>query len=291
VIVLISLGKGDALPRDQLKHRIDKICTGRFCIDIGDLDNALGEMASEGLINTQGETVQLTEQGSNLGGEWRSLLLKGEPILEVVAGVTDGSITGLVVILSAFIAGLAVKTAALAALLTLSAVAITNFSSFLLGGTTEDMADMKTLQNLMNYSLSDIADKRERDKSLLLVKSLFIVLHREISRTNIFAAITCGATTFLSGIIPIVTYLMLPPPYGVILSLSIVGVAVGVFLVRYRSQRAKVHWKVTLLETALIVAIAVVASLLLGSVYKKENASRMRKRLKSFNTSLSDITS
>ena len=59
--------------------------------------------------------------------------------MEVVAGLVDGSITSLVVILSAFIATFTatsifhdVKTVIFTAFLTLSAVAITNFSSFLL---------------------------------------------------------------------------------------------------------------------------------------------------------------
>lgn len=71
------------------------------------------------------------------------------------------------------------RTAAFAAFLTLTAVAITNFSSFLLGGITGDLADMITLQNLMNYSLEDIPDKKERGKSLILVEQLFLVLHRK----------------------------------------------------------------------------------------------------------------
>jgi hypothetical protein len=201
-----------------------------------------------------------------LGKEWASLLLKKEPILEVVAGLVDGSVTGLVVILTAFIAGLALKTMAFAAFLTLSSVAITNFSSFLLGGITEDLADMITLQNLMNYSLSDIPDGAEREKSLMLVKRLFMVLHKEISRSNLFAAIICGTTTFLAGIVPILTYFILPEPFHIVVSLAIVGAVVGVFLVRYRSRWSKVHWKVTLLETAVIVAIAVIASLLIGGI-------------------------
>ena len=99
-------------------------------------------------------------------------------------GLSDGSITSLVVILSAFIATFTAsthflgnpKTVVFAAFLTLSAVAITNFSSFLLGGITEDLADIMTLQNLMNYRLSDIPDKKERDKSLLLVQKLLLCL-------------------------------------------------------------------------------------------------------------------
>jgi len=264
IVVLLNLSKGTTLQKPALKHRIDKVCTGYLCVDMSDVDKALNEMASEGLIHLDDGMVHLTDRGIRLGKEWRSLLLKKEPIIEVVAGLVDGSITGLVVILSAFIAGLAVRTATFAALLTLGAVAITNFSSFLLGGITEDLADMLTLQNLMNYSLSDIPDKKERDKSLKLVKDLFTVLHGEISRSNIIAAVVCGGTTFLAGIMPIVAYLWLPKPYDIILSLAIVATVVGVFLVRYRSRRTKVHWKVTLFETVAIVVLAALASLLIG---------------------------
>lgn len=264
VIVLINLSKGVAQPKSSLKHQIDKVCTGFACVETSDLEKALSDMVSEGLILNHGETVQLTEQGAKLGREWQSLLLKKEPILEVVAGLVDGSITGLVVIISAFVAGLAVRAAMFAAFLTLTTVSITNFSSFLLGGITEDLADMMTLQTLMNYSLSDISDQKERDKSLRLVKQLFAVLHKEINRSNLLAAIICGTTTFLAGSIPIMAYLMLPKPFDIILSLSIVGAVVGFFLVRYRSKRTRVHWKVTLFETIAIIAIAVIVSLLLG---------------------------
>jgi VIT1/CCC1 family predicted Fe2+/Mn2+ transporter len=201
-----------------------------------------------------------------LGREWESLLLKKEPILEIVAGLVDGSITGIVVILSAFIAALSTSTAVFAAFLTLSAVAITNFSSFLLGGITEDLADIMTLQNLMNYSLSDIPDKTERARSLLLVKRLFTVLDKEIHRSNLYAAIICGTTTFFAGSIPIVIYIFLTRPFNIIVSLSVVAAIVGVFLVRYRSKKTRVHWKVTLAETLVIVAIATVASLVLGGI-------------------------
>jgi len=190
--------------------------------------------------------------------------LKKEPILEIIAGLTDGSVTGLVVVLSAFISGLYAKAAIFAALLTLAAVSLTNFSSFLLGGITEDLADMTTLQNLMNYSLGDLSDKAERSKSLNLVRQLFTVLHKEISRSNLYAATISGITTFLAGSLPIVAYLTLPEPLGIILSLCMVGTIVGVFLVRYRSKRTKVHWSITLIETIVIVTIAALASLLVG---------------------------
>ena len=177
--------------------------------------------------------------------------------MEVVAGLVDGSITSLVVILSAFIATLTAsttffgnpKTIVFAAFLTLSAVAVTNFSSFLLGGITEDLADIMTLQNLMNYSLSDIPDKKERDKSLLLVQKLFTLLGKQIHRSNIYGAIISGTTTFLAGIIPIATYLALPSYYNIVVSLLEVGVISGVFLARYRSKKTRVNWKITFAET------------------------------------------
>ncbi len=258
--------------KSTLKSQIDKVCVSYACVEVSELDKALGEMASEKLIVDNGDTIKLTEQGQRLGKEWESLLLKKEPIMEVVAGLVDGSVTSLVVILSAFIATLTTSPTFLssrgavifAAFLTLSAVAITNFSSFLLGGITEDLADIMTLQNLMNYSLSDIPDKKERDKSLLLVQKLFTLLGKQIHRSNLYAAIICGTTTFLAGIIPIAAYLLLPPYFNIVASLLLVVAIVGVFLVRYRSKKTRVNWKITLSETLVIVVIATVASLLLG---------------------------
>jgi hypothetical protein len=274
VIVLLNLSKGAKIKKSTLKNRVDGICVSYVCIEMNELDKALKEMSDEGLIVEKDDMVQLTSQGQRLGKEWESLLLKKEPIMEVVAGLVDGSITSLVVILSAFIATLTAntaffgnpKTVVFAAFLTLSAVAITNFSSFLLGGITEDLADIMTLQNLMNYSLSDIPDKKERDKSLLLVQKLFTLLGKEIHRSNLYAAIICGTTTFLAGIFPIAAYLVLPPYYNIVVSLILVIAIVGVFLVRYRSKKTRVNWKVTLSETIAIVIIATVASLLLGAI-------------------------
>jgi len=266
VIVLLNLSKGKRMRKSMLKRRLDKVCIGYTCVEMSELEKALKEMASEELIIDNNDTVQLTRQGQKLGKEWESLLLKKEPILEVVAGLVDGSITGIVVILSAFIAALNAQVAIFAAFLTLSAVAITNFSSFLLGGITEDSADIMTLQNLMNYSLSDIPDKKERDKSLFLIKKLFILLNKEIHRSNLYAAIICGTTTFLAGSIPIVTYIVLPSPLDLILSLTIVAVIVGIFLVRYRSKRTRVNWRITFFETITIVIIATIASLVLGGI-------------------------
>ncbi len=274
VIVLLNLSKGAKIKKSALKNRVDGICVSYACIEMNELDKALKEMSAEGLIIEKEDMVQLTSQGQRLGKEWESLLLKKEPIMEVVAGLVDGSITSLVVILSAFIATLTAntaffgnpKTVVFAAFLTLSAVAITNFSSFLLGGITEDLADIMTLQNLMNYSLSDIPDKKERDKSLLLVQKLFTLLSKQIHRSNLYAAIICGTTTFLAGIFPIAAYLVLPPYYNIVVSLILVIAIVGVFLVRYRSKKTRVNWKVTLSETIAIVIIATVASLLLGAI-------------------------
>jgi hypothetical protein len=275
VIVLLNLSKGSRIKKATLKNRIDHVCAAYACIELSELDKALKEMSAEGLITEKDDMVQLTAQGSRLSKEWESLLLKKEPIMEVVAGLVDGSITSLVVILSAFIASITHTSSFLsnqaavifAAFLTLSAVAITNFSSFLLGGITEDLNDIMTLQNLMNYSLSDIPDKKERDKSLLLVQKLFTLLGKEIHRSNLYAAIICGVTTFIAGIIPIATYLALSsyPPMSIIVSLIEVAAISGVFLVRYRSKKTRVNWKVTLAETLAIVIIATIVSLVLGA--------------------------
>jgi hypothetical protein len=266
IIVLLNLSKGHRMKKSSLKRRIDRVCVSIACVNMNELEKALKQMVAEELIIETNDAVQLTKQGIEMGKEWESLLLKKEPILEVVAGLVDGSITSIVVVLSAFIATLDTRTVLFAALLTLSAVAITNFSSFLLGGITEDLADILTLQNLMNFSLDDIPDKAERAKSLMLVKNLFTILDKEIHRSNLYAAIICGTTTFIAGIIPIAAFVLLLPesPLNMIVSFVIVGAVVGVFLVRYRSKKTRVNWKVTLAETVVIVVIATVASLLLG---------------------------
>jgi VIT1/CCC1 family predicted Fe2+/Mn2+ transporter len=266
VVVLLNLAKGNKLQKTMLKRRIDRVCASYTCIEMGELEKALKEMSAEGLISEHDGALQLTKQGKRMAKEWESLLLKKEPIMEIVAGLVDGSITGIVVILSAFIAALTTQVTIFAAFLTLSAVAITNFSSFLLGGITEDLADIMTLQNLMNYSVSDIPDKIERDKSLFLIKKLFVLLDKEIHRSNLYAAIICGTTTFMAGSIPIITFILLPSPFNVILSLTIVGVIVGIFLVRYRSKKTRVNLKVTFFETIAIVIIATIASLILGGI-------------------------
>ncbi len=185
VIVLLSLRKGDRHEFLSLKRRIDKICAGPHVhVEMNDLDRALKEMVSEGLVLFQEGAVQLTDRGVRLGEEWRRLLLKKDPVIEVVAGLADGSVTGLVVVLSAFIAGLSTSAATFAAFLTLTSVAITNFSSFMLGGITEDLADLVNLRALMDYSVNDIPDKMERDKSLAVLRHLFTVLHKEIQNPD-----------------------------------------------------------------------------------------------------------
>jgi hypothetical protein len=264
IVVLLNLHKDEIIKITSLERVLNRVCSDQVCFESRDLSEALNEMVSEGLISIRDGAVQLTHQGTDLSRDWRGLLLKREPVLEIVAGLTDGSITGLVIILSALIAGLPTNIAVFAAFLTLSSVAITNFSSFLLGGITEDISDMITLQNLVRHSLRGIADKKKRDRSLMFVSELFTLLHRQLSRANLYAATLCSITTFAAGFIPISMYLSLPYPLNVLFSLGIAGAVVGGFLVRYRSRRTKVHWKVTLLETIVIILIAVVASLLLG---------------------------
>ena len=183
VIVLLNLSKGSRIKKSTLKNRVNRICVSYTCIEMSELDKALIEMTTEGLVAMgNDDMVWLTPEGQRLSKEWESLLLKKEPIMEVVAGLVDGSITSLVVIISAFLATFTgssaflgnPKTVVFAAFLTLSAVAITNFSSFLLGGITADLADIMTLQNLMNYSLSDIPDKRNVTSLCCLFKNCLL---------------------------------------------------------------------------------------------------------------------
>lgn len=264
LITLLRLSEGVEVDKVMIKRYIDKNCKGYVCVEIRDVEKALNEMAEEGLIINPNGKLKLTERGLKLGVEWKKLLLKREPIMEVIAGLADGSITGLVVVLSAFLAGLTTSITTFTAALSLTSVAITNFSSFLLGSKTEDLADLLTLKYLIDYSLSDIPDKLERKKSLDLVKHLFIILGNERNKSSIYSALLSGITTFLSGVLPIITFLTLPRPLNIIISIGIVIAIVGVFLVKYRAKRAKKHWKVTLAETAVIVSVAVLASLLIG---------------------------
>lgn len=264
IITLIRFRNEKVVLKSTIKLWIDKVCTTHACVDATDVERSIGEMAAEGLINFSGDRVELTEQGEKLSKEWQKFFGKKEPILELIAGLADGSVTALVVILSAFIGSLTHSMTTFAALLTLAAVAITNFSSFFLGGITEDFSDLLNLHNLIHYSVSDIPDKEERDKSLMLLQELFTLFHGDIRRSSALAASICGATTFLAGSFPIVIYLTLPEPFDLVISLAIVVGILGIFLVRYRAWRSKVNWKITLLETTVIISIAVIASLLVG---------------------------
>ena len=50
----------------------------------------------------------------------------------------------------------------------------------------------------------------------MLVQKLFTLLGKEIHKSNLYGAIISGTTTFLAGIIPIATYLALPPVYNIV---------------------------------------------------------------------------
>jgi len=262
---LLSFREEDRLTRSLLKKKLEEYLADDVSIRMVDLDEALEEMASEGLLVKQDGNFKLTRRGIRLGREWKNLLIKRESVLEIVAGLTDGSITGLIVILSAFLAGLHMDTTLFAAILSLAAVSITNFSSFMLGGKTEDMANMLTLKALIDHSLSDIPDEKERMRSLRLAKHLFVILRREITKSNLLSASLCSVTTFLAGIMPIIAFLSLPKTLNIITSLGIIGVMTTVFLVRYRAKKAQVSWKVILPETIVIIAIATIISLIIGS--------------------------
>ena len=265
ILALLELQDKKKAKKEKLKEKLDHICGPDTCIDVTDFEEALTEITEEGLVTVDdGGVVELTRSGVLLSGEWENLFVGAEPVLETITGLTDGSITGLVVVLSSYLTRLDTSHTIFATLLTLASVALTNFSSFFLGGKTEDLSDIISLQRIINFSLDDIPDREEREKSLRLVSRLFRMFRKDLNRSNLKAAMVSGVTTFLAGIIPIALYLYLPDPINLFLSLGFVAVVVGVFLVRYRSKKTRVHWRITLAETVVIIAIAVAASLILG---------------------------
>ena len=265
IVTLLYLQDRRRAQKELVKGRIDHICGPNACIDSSDFEESLTEMVEEGLVTVdEGSVVELTPSGVLLSGEWENLFVGEEPILEIISGLTDGCITSLIVIVSSQLTNLEASHTLFATLLTLTSVALTSFSSFFLGGKTEDLSDMVSLQRIINFSLHDIADKEDREKSLRLVSRLFKMFRKDLNRSNLRSAVLSGVTTFLAGIVPIGLYLYLPSPIGLLTSLSFVAIIVGVFLVRYRSRKTRVPWKITLVETIVILVIAVVASLVLG---------------------------
>jgi VIT1/CCC1 family predicted Fe2+/Mn2+ transporter len=265
IVTLLNLQQKKSAPKRQLKDNLDHVCGKDLCVETSDFDEALEDMVSEGLVTvSQKDEVALTSSGELISGEWENLFIGEEPILEIISGITDGCITSLVVIVSSQLTNLETSHTIFATLLTLTSVALTAFSSFFLGGKTEDLSDMLSLQRIINFSLHNILDEEDREKSLRLVSRLFRIFRRDLNRSNLWAAILSGVTTFVAGIVPIGLYLYLPRPIGLIVSLCFVAFVVGTFLVRYRSKKTRVHWKITLAETVVILVIAVVASILLG---------------------------
>ncbi|MCX8188479.1 MAG: hypothetical protein N3F64_02095 [Nitrososphaeria archaeon] len=264
IVTLLVLGKNSRIKVYELKSKIEELCGKRMCVESSDINRALMELQNEGLIIVKGEYIELTSVGLKVSEDWKSLLLKSEPVLEIVAGLTDGSVTSLMVILSSFFAKLSSKLTIFTALLTLASVAITNFSSFFLGGVTEDISEIIAIKRLMDYSLNDNPDKVQRLKSIELLKHVFSLLNREVRKINIISAITCSVTTLFAGFMPIVLYLIFPTPYSLIASITFIGVIVILLLVRYRSKMTKVPLKITLIETLIIILAATLASILLG---------------------------
>ena len=263
IVIMLNLKEGKAIEHTTLNSNVTEFI-GCGCIESKDFEEALSELKREGIIERDDRKIRLTKQGVSISGVWKNLLFKTDPVTEIVAGLTDGSISGLIIIITAVLAGLSAPVVALAAVLTLAAVAMTNFSSFLLGGKTEDIADLLAIRSLIDYSLSDMPDKSSRDKSYYIIKSLFKVLNKQITKSNFYAALMCGITTLMAGAIPVAFYYFLPTPFDIIVSLGFVGMVVVVFLVRYRSKKSKTPLKLVLFETVGLIVIATVISLLIG---------------------------
>ncbi len=220
-------------------------------------------MPLEEVLGDLGAFLHAHQHLAKVAQKWQDVFWKSTPVLEIIAGLTDGSITGLVIILSALLGRINLDIALFSSLLTLTAVMITNFSSFFLGGTTEDYSDLATFQELMQYSLGDAPDKAQRDKSLNLLNNLASIFRTEIRKNNLVSTIACGVTTFGAGIIPVMLFYYVIEPWDVILSIGFVLAILFAFLVYYRARRGKSRLKITLLENVIIIGIAVVASLIL----------------------------
>jgi VIT1/CCC1 family predicted Fe2+/Mn2+ transporter len=267
VIVLINFDKSGESLRGQLHRRLNKFLGREPLQQVShyDFNDTIDEMVREGLASMDGERVRLSERGKVLSKEFKSLLFKQEPILEITAGLSDGSIAGLIVVVSAYVASLGRAATLYAAALTITAVALTGITSLLLGGKTEDLADLLTLRRLMEHDLYNINDKEERERSFLLMQDLFHVLKSEINKSNSASALIFIVTCILSGLTPVGLDLVLPQPLGIVASLTIVLTVVGLFLVRYRSKKTGIHWKFLILETFGLIISSVIVSLLLGS--------------------------
>lgn len=267
VMVLINFDKSGESFREQLHRKLNKFLGREPLQRVSHIDfnETLDEMVLEGLANVDGDRIRLSERGRSLSREFKSLLFKQEPILEITAGITEGSIAGLIVIVSAYAAGMGRAAVLYAAVLTITAVALTGISSLLLGGKTEDLADLITLRRLMEHDLKQIDDREERERSLLLIKNLFDVLRSEITKSNIFSAMFYVLTCVISGLIPISLDILLPQPFGLISSLTLVSALIGIFLLRYRSKKTQTHWKFLVVETFGLILASVIISLLLGS--------------------------
>lgn len=267
VIVLINFDKSGESYTEQLHKRLNKFLGREPLQRVShyDLNQTLDEMTREGLARIEGERVSLSERGKMLSREFKSLLFKREPILEITAGISEGSIAGLIVIVSAYAASLGRAAILYAAVLTITAVALTGITSLILGGKTEDLADLITLRRLMEHDLKRIGDEEERERSLLLIKDLFDVLKAEINRSNISSAAFYVTTCVFAGLLPVALDILLPQPLGIIASMSFVLVVVGIILLRYRSKKTQTHWKFLILETFGLIIASVLVSLLLGS--------------------------
>jgi VIT1/CCC1 family predicted Fe2+/Mn2+ transporter len=267
IIVLINFDKSGESYKENLRRRLNKFLGREPLQHVShkDFNETLDEMVGEGMAKVDGDRITLSKRGKILSQEFKSLLFKQEPIFEITAGISDGSIAGLIVIVSAYVANLGRAAAIYAAALTITAVALTGITSLLLGGKTEDLADLITLRRLMEHNLYSIGDEEERERSFLLMENLFEVLRSEINKSNLVSALIFVVTCIFSGIVPVGLDLILPQPLGIVVSFTIVISVVGVFLVRYRSRKTQINWKFLILETFGLIIASVIVSLLLGA--------------------------
>ena len=108
IVTLLELQNKKREPlRTSLVSKLDKICGRDICITPTEFDDAMVEMAAEGLVVVTPEgIVELTRQRTPPKRGVGEPLRRRRTVFQTITGLTDGSITGLVVILSSYLTNL-----------------------------------------------------------------------------------------------------------------------------------------------------------------------------------------
>lgn len=263
--ILLSIYKKGLYSKEALETKVEKYLQKSFDITASDLGEALHDMKARGLIEKVDEKYRLTDLGLRIGEEWKDLLTERRPTFEITVGMLEGIAGSLLLILTTFLLGMARTLSFITIFLGIISLSITNVSSTIVGGKTEDIEDALSLKNLIQYSVNNVPDKKERKRSQQYISSLFNVLRSEISQHTTFKALIAGGATLMAGLAPLVPFMLLPNSMGLIFAFIIIGFLISI-LVYFRSTVMKIHWTTILRETILVIALVIIVSLVV-SVY------------------------